>query len=241
MYLQRVLEKAAAPCHGQGIATIYPMTPIYISIGIFLVIGGWLSLFGLRRLWQRRFINGSLQGLSGLLFLSLAVLAISIAMNLYTYEVFTYEEPVAEVRFEELGNQYYRLYYIPEGQAAQTYEIRGDEWQVDARVIKWTGLANLAGMRTLFRVERISGRYRDVQQERLDVRSVYSLKPLDGLDVWTLSRKNQKYIPWIDAVYGSAAYLPMAGQARFQVSVSATGLVVRAKNAKAQQAIDAWN
>lgn len=217
------------------------MTPLYISIAIFLVIGGWLGFFGLRRLWQRRFLSGSFQGLSALLFLSLAALAISMAMNLYTYEVFTYEEPIAEVRFEELGNQYYRLYYIPEGKAAQTYEIRGDEWQVDARVIKWHGLANLAGMRTLFRIERVSGRYRDVQQERLDVRSVYAIDALDGIDVWTLSRKNQKYIPWIDAVYGSAAYMPMAGQARFQVSVSTTGLVVRAKNAKAQQAIDAWN
>jgi len=217
------------------------MTPLYIGIGILLIIGGWLSVFGLRRLWQRRFLNGGFQSLSGLLFLSLAALAISIAMNLYTYDIFTYEEPIAEVRFEELGNQYYRLFYIPEGKPAQTYEIRGDEWQIDARVIKWHGLANLAGMRTLFRVERISGRYRDVQQERLDVRSVYSLKPLDGMDLWTMSRKNQKYIPWIDAIYGSAAYMPMAGQARFQVSVSTSGLVVRAKNARAQTAIDAWN
>ena len=217
------------------------MTPLYISIAIFLVLGVWLGFFGLRRLWQRRFLSGGFQGLSALLFLSLAALAISMAMNLYTYDIFTYEEPVAEVRFEELGNQYYRLYYIPEGKAAQTYEIRGDEWQIDARVIKWHGLANLAGMNTLFRIERISGRYRDVQQERLDVRSVYAIDALDGIDVWTMSRKNQKYIPWIDAVYGSAAYMPMAGQARFQVSVSTTGLVVRAKNAKAQQAIDAWN
>jgi hypothetical protein len=217
------------------------MTPIYISIGIFLVLGAWFGFFGLRRLWQRRFLSGSFQGISGLLFLSVGFLAISIAMNLYTYDIFTYEEPVAEVRFEELGSQYFRLYYIPEGQPAQTYEIRGDEWQIDARVIKWHGLANLLGMHTLFRIERISGRYRDVQQERLDVRSVYAVNAIDGLDLWALSRKNQKHLPWVDAVYGSAAYMPMAGQARFQVSVSTTGLVVRARNARAQQAIDAWN
>ena len=217
------------------------MTPIYIVIGVFLVLGAWLSLKGVRRLWQRRFVGGGLQGLSGLLFLSVAALAISVAMNLYTYEVFNYEEPVAEVRFEELGAQYYRLYLIPEGQSAQTYEIRGDEWQIDARVIKWQGLANLAGMRTVYRLERISGRYRDVKQERIDVRSVYALSSIDGLDIWSLSRKNQKYLPWIDAVYGSAAYMPMAHQARFKVSVSSSGLVVRAYNAKAQKAIEDWN
>ena len=217
------------------------MTPLYITIGVFLVIGGWLGFQGLRRLWQRRVFAGVLQGLSGLLFLALAALAISIAMNLYTYSVFNDEQPVAEVRFEELANQYYRLYLIPEGQAAQTYEIRGDEWQIDARVIKWHGLANLAGMRTVYRLERISGRYRDVQQERVDVRSVYALNTLDGVDIWSVSRKNQKYMPWIDAVYGSAAYMPMAHQARFKVTVSSSGLVVRAINAKAQQAIDDWN
>lgn len=217
------------------------MTPIYIVIGLLLILGAWLGIKGVRRLWQRRFVRGSLQGLSGLLFLGLAALAISVAFNLHTYEVFTYEEPVAEVRFEELGAQYYRLYLIPEGKAAQTFEIRGDEWQIDARVIKWRGLANLAGMRTVYRLERISGRYRDVKQERVDVRSVYDLSALDGLDIWSLSRKNHKYLPWIDAVYGSAAYMPMAHQARFKVSVSTSGLVVRAMNAKAQKAIEGWN
>jgi len=216
------------------------MTPLYIAIGVFLVIGGWLSLKGLRRLWQRRLLAGGMQGVTGFLFLALAALAISIAMNLYTYNVFNDEQPVAEVRFEELASQYYRLYLIPEGQAAQTYEIRGDEWQIDARVIKWHGLANLAGMRTVYRLERISGRYRDVQQERLDVRSVYALNTLDGIDIWSVSHNNQKYLPWIDAVYGSAAYMPMASQARFQVSVASSGLVVRAINAKAQKAIEGW-
>jgi hypothetical protein len=217
------------------------MTPLYIAIGVFLVIGGWLSLKGLRRLWQRRLLAGGMQGVTGFLFLALAALAISIAMNLYTYNVFNDEQPVAEVRFEELANQYYRLYLIPEGMAAQTYEIRGDEWQIDARVIKWHGLANLAGMRTVYRLERISGRYRDVEQERLDVRSVYALNTLDGIDIWSVSRNNQKYLPWIDAVYGSAAYMPMANQARFQVSVASSGLVVRAINDKAKKAIEGWN
>jgi hypothetical protein len=216
------------------------MTPLYIAIGVFLVIGGWLSLKGLRLLWQRRLLAGGMQGITGLLFLALAALAISIAMNLYTYNVFNDEQPVAELRFEELATQYYRLYLIPEGQAAQTYEIRGDEWQIDARVIKWHGLANLVGMRTVYRLERISGRYRDVKQERLDVRSVYALNTLEGIDIWSVSRNNQKYLPWIDAVYGSAAYMPMAHQARFQVSIANSGLVVRAINAKAQKAIEGW-
>ena len=118
--------------------------------------------------------GGYLRRPPALLFLALAALCVAIAMNLYTYKVFNHEDTIAEVRFEELGPQYYRLYLIPEGKAAQTYEIRGDEWQIDARVIKWKGLANLAGMRTVYRLERLSGQYRDVQQEKPDVRSVHA-------------------------------------------------------------------
>lgn len=216
------------------------MTPIYISITIFLLLGLWLTIKGLRRLWQRRLVRGGMQGLSGLVFLSLAALMMAIAMNLYTYNVFTDEQVIAEVRLEELAPQYYRLYLIPEDHQAQTFEVRGDEWQIDARVIKWHGLANLLGMRTVYRLERISGRYRDVNQERVDVRSVYALSGLDGMDVWSLSRKHKRYLPWVDAIYGSSAYVPMANQAQYAVAVGNSGLLIRPRNGKAQQAIEGW-
>ncbi len=220
------------------------MTTIYIGIGVFLVLGGVLTIKGVHRLWRRRFVRGSLQGLAGLLFISLAVLAISIAMNLYTYSVFNKEELVADVRFESIGPQYYRIYFSPAGEPARLFEMRGDEWQLDARLLKWHGVANMLGMQTVYRLERLSGRYRSVEQEREGVRSVHSLAETKGLDLWTWSREHQQSIPLIgevvDAVYGSAAYMPMANRAQFKVTVSHSGLIIRPSNEIARQTIETW-
>jgi hypothetical protein len=216
------------------------MLTIYILIGVLVLLGLWLMVAGLRRIWRRSPVSGSLQGLSGLLFLSLAVLSAAIALNLYSYQVLVQEQPVAEVRFETLGPQYFRVYLLPSDGGSRVLELRGDQWQIDARVLKWTGLANLLGMQTAYRLERISGRYSDVQQERKDTRTVYQLDNARGIDLWAWVKKSERKLPWLDAVYGSAAYMPMVDKARFRVSISNSGLVVRPANEAAQKAVDAW-
>ncbi len=216
------------------------MTTIYIGIGVFLVLGAVMLLKGLRRLWRRRLVWGSLQGVTGLLFIAGALLAISLAMNLYSYQVFTDEQFAADVRIESLGPQYYRVYFIPKDQPAQLFELRGDEWQVDARILKWHGIATLAGLKTVYRMERISGRYRDLKQERTAQRSAHALSNDNGLDLWQWSRKNQQRIPWIDAIYGNAAYMPLTNRAQYKVNVSNSGLVIRPANPAAKKAIESW-
>ncbi len=217
------------------------MTTIYIGIGVFLVFGGVMLLKGLRRLWRRRLIWGSLQGMTGMLFIALALLAISVAINLYSYSVFNDEQLAAEVRIESLGPQYFRVYFIPKDQPAQLFEIRGDEWQVDARILKWHGLATMAGLKTVYRMERISGRYRDLKQERNAQRTAHALSDARGLDLWQWSRENQRKLPWVDAIYGNAAYMPLANLAQFKVNVTTSGLVIRAANKAALKAIENWH
>jgi len=216
------------------------MVTIYIIIGVFLLFGLWLLIGGMRRVWRRSPLTGSLQGMTGLLLLALGGFVIAVAVNLYTYQVLIQEQQVAELRFEALGPQYFRVYVLPEADTTQVLELRGDEWQIDARVLKWTGLANLLGMKTVYRLERLSGRYRDVQLERTGVHTAHRLDEDKGIDLWALAQKSKWKLPWLDAVYGSAAYLPMADKARYRVSMSNSGLVVRADNAIAQKAIDGW-
>lgn len=216
------------------------MFTIYLIIGLLLFLGVLLLIGGLRRVWRRSLLTGSLQGLTGLLFLALSALVIAIAMNLYTYQILTQEQAVAKLRFESLGPQYFRVYLMPASGSSRVLELRGDEWQIDARVLKWTGLANLLGMKTAYRLERLSGRYRDIQQERKDVHTVFRLDNDRGIDLWALVQKGERKLPWLDAVYGSAAYMPMVDKAQYQVSISTSGLVVRADNGVAQQAVDTW-
>lgn len=212
-----------------------------VLIGVLALVGAALFVLGLRRLWGRRLVSGSVQGLSGLLLLALAALAIAVALNLHTYRRLTHESPVAEVRMRALGPQEYRVYIIPPGRDAQVYELRGDEWQLDARILKWRGTANLLGLDTDYRLERLSGRYRDVAEERRGPHTAYRLSRDRGLDLWSLARRHRGWLPWVDAVYGSAAYMPMADGARFETTVSTSGLVARPLNAQARQAMARWH
>ena len=106
----------------------------------------------------------------------------AVLVNLHTYSRLTYEAPVAEVRFQERSPQHFWAYVTFGRAEAMIFDIWGDEWQLDARVLKRKGTALLLGFDTLFRLDRLNGRYRDVFQERTQPRSVYSL--LEAALVW---------------------------------------------------------
>jgi hypothetical protein len=120
------------------------------------------------------------------------------------------------------------------------FNIRGDEWQMDARILKWRGIALLMGLDTVYRLDRISGRYSNIIQELTAVRTVYSLSEDRGIDLWALAQRHSRWIPLADAVYGSATYLPMADGAQYQIAVSVTGLLARPGNEVAKKAIRKW-
>ena len=207
---------------------------ILVTIGLGLLWGG------LRRLIRGRLFSGGSRMLAGLVLLLTAALAVAVAVDLRSYVAFTHEQPVASIGFTALGPQYFqaRLKYAA-GAVTQT-ELRGDEWQLDARVIKWRGLATLLGFSTLYRLERLSGRYRSVAQEQQAAHTAVALSAGGWLDSWALVHRFQDWLPWVDAGYGSSVYLPMADGAEYRVSLSTTGLVARPQNDSARQAMAQW-
>ena len=78
-------------------------------------------------------------------------------LNLYTYHRFTEESPVATLVFESLGELSYRVTISPVGQPEVELQLDGDEWQLDARMIKWTDWLTFLGESPLYRLDRFSG------------------------------------------------------------------------------------
>lgn len=204
------------------------------------VFGLLLVALGCQRLARARFVAAGGSALGGLLLLSIAAAIFVVSLNLHTYARLTFEQPVAEIVFEQRNPQRYRatLTQIPSGEM-QMFMLSGDEWQLDARVLKWKGWANLLGLDAQYRLERVSGRYRDIEQERKDDRTVYGLSENPGVDLWVLSTKYPKWLPFVDAVYGSATYLPMADGARYEVKMTQSGLMARPLNEAARTAAKA--
>jgi hypothetical protein len=221
------------------------MLPVNISIWVkvaiifFALMGVILFILGIQRAWRRRVLTGSLEGVVGILLLAIAALMAAISINLYTYDRLTHESKIAEVRFQRVGPQHFLASMIFKN-STKILDLHGDEWQVDARVLKWRGMALLLGFNTLYRLDRLSGRYRDITQERTELHTVHSLSEEKGLDLWMIGRRYAHWIPWVDAVYGSATYMPIVDGASFTVFVSSTGLLARPSNDIARKAIGEW-
>lgn len=201
---------------------------------VFLVV----ALVRIRRL---RLLSAGGHCLCGAALLAVGVALIALGANIHTYQRLTAERPVAEVEFTQTGPRQFdvRLHFSDIGQYRDV-SLSGDEWQLDARVLKWAGLAILAGADTQYRLERISGRYRDIDSELEGPRSVHALAENPGLDLWRLAQDYERYMPWIDARYGSATYLPMRHGARFEVAMTQTGLIARPLNAAGESAVREW-
>ena len=202
------------------------------------LIGLLLLVLGLRRLRNARPFTGSVQGLAGVALMAAATAVYFIALNLYGYQRFTHETLVAELNFKQSAPQHFRALFTPEDGTSRVFELTGDEWQLDARVLKLTGFATLIGLDGAYRLDRLSGRYRDLNHERNMARTIHSLRGSEaGLDTWILVQRYQRWLPLVDASYGNAAFLPMADGARFEVHIDATGLIARPINDTAKKTI----
>ena len=209
----------------------------FIILGL---LGLTLFILGIHRIWHWKMLSGGIQGIIGALLISLALLVASLATNLHTYQRLTHESSVATLRFEQLGPQHFRTILARPEAVAEIYELYGDQWQLDARTLKWKGFATVLGLDSGFQLERLSGRYHNVEQEGAAPRSVHVLYKGEGIDIWSLARRYPRWLPWVDAVYGSATYMPMAHGARYQVSMSQSGLIARPLNPTAQKAVEEW-
>ena len=194
----------------------------------------------MRRLRRLRLVGGTFYLLVGGVVVLVATGACLVAVNLLTYARLTHEQEAARVTTRQLAERQYAVSVRTRKGPERHFSVHGDEWQIDARVLKWRALGNLIGLDTLYRLERLSGRYGDAQSERSAPRTVHELSPDPGLDFWSVARRYHAYMPLADALYGSAAYVPMAEGAEYAVTVSASGLVVRPANDAARKALGGW-
>jgi hypothetical protein len=214
---------------------------VMIGIGVLgVLLAVPFELAAIRRLRRLQLVRGTMFFLTGALVLLVAAAAILVAANLYTYARLTHEQQAARVSMRQLGERWYVLSVQQKTGPPRHFELRGDEWQIDARVLKWRAMGTLLGFDTVYRLERLSGRYASVAAERAAPRTVHDLSRETSLDLWSLVKQHHAYVPFADALYGSAVYVPMSEGAEYAVSVSASGLVVRPGNDAARKAVGGW-
>ena len=88
-------------------------------------------------------------------------------------------------------------------------------------------MGNVVGLHTLYELDRVGGRYRALEDEKNNERTLFTLKEKKPVDIFNLARKYRFFNPLIDTEYGSATFTAAARPDSFKIMVSTTGLLVR--------------
>jgi len=224
----------------------------WIAPTALAVIGGLILIVGLASLFRGRLFGGLFGAAGGALMLVVALAVALLGQNIQTYGRLTYERPVATLTIRQLAPQYFEATVTQPAEGEQpartaVYPVNGDEWRMEAQVLKWKPWANVVGLDSQYRLDRLSGRYQNIDQERSGARSVHALSggevatgPLAALpwslSVWDTARKYRRYVDAVDTLYGSAAYMPMADGATYEVWITQSGLIARPTNEAARAA-----
>lgn len=189
-----------------------------------------------------RLLRAGGSGVSCVASAALAALAILIAFSYYSYDRLTAERVVSTIDFRATGPEEYRARLMRDERPDAIYSLRGNEWQIDARLINWKPPMTILGLQPIYRLERLSGRFSAIEREQAEPRSVHELSPESSMDLWRLARDVPSWLlPGVDAYYGTATYVPMADGARYEVSLTRDALIARPVNEAARRAVGDWS
>jgi len=166
--------------------------------------------------------------------------SILLAFSYIGYGRLVDEQLVSHIEFTQTAPGEYSARVMIAGELDRFLTLRGDEWQMDARVVTWKPPMTLLGLDPIYQLDRLSGRYSSIDSERSQERTVYALSEELPLDVWRVARRFPGLMPGVDAHYGTATFLPMADGARYAVTLTRTALIARPVNESAREAIGEW-
>lgn len=191
------------------------------------IIALLLTLWVIAALRRGKLFSGVRRLLLALPFVLLAAFSGVIALGVQGYRALTDEQVAATIETRPTGPQTFEaLFIFPTGESKR-FHLKGDELYIDARILKWHYVANLVGMQTLYELERVAGRYRNLEEERSKPRTIESLAVTEQVDLFALRKRFDGLSRLFDAEYGSATFVPADREARYELRVSTTGLLIR--------------
>ena len=211
-----------------------------VLAGCILFIALLLILLAGKTLFKRHWFLGWLRGMTGIVIAAIAILLVLSALDFYSYKQLGREEVIATLGFSRIESQRFKVSLVDSTGNEAYYELAGDLWELDARIIKWNTRLAALGLQPGYRLDRLSGRYYSLEDEKNAERTVYPLAPGNRVDVWQWLHTHTGASFLVDARYGSATYLPMEDGALFSVALTSSGLIARPLNERAREAIDRW-
>lgn len=213
-----------------------PTTLLAILAGVVLLVALVQLLAARQHLRDRRHLAAVGHTLLLLVFIVLGFCLAGLSVALRGYRFLSEEAPVVQIDSRILSPQRWALTLTwPDGDTRQVM-LAGDDFEVEAIVLKWKLPAMLAGLPPLYRLDRIAGRYDDASQEMTAPRTVIDFSQAGQGDLLDLKKQFPHWLPEVDTVFGSGAFLPLVDGGHYSVDLMRTGaLVARPDDATAQR------
>jgi hypothetical protein len=152
---------------------------------------------------------------------------------LRSYHAFTQKEMVAIVECVPLTNSDFDfgLTVIPVVRQKQmemnSYPIKGDQWAIGGDILKWKDIVNFLGLHTMYRLDRVEGRYKFAEDAQTKQVSAYALGQEERGRYWSLLYKFGHKLPFVTAVYGNTVYMDPVFGVKFNIYVTTSGFMAQ--------------
>ncbi|MDB5393948.1 MAG: hypothetical protein JWM91_1454 [Rhodospirillales bacterium] len=222
---------------------LWMVGPVLVGLTGLIVLTAGIDALARRRVFSAM---GGIFGGGAVLALAVAILLLG--LDVQTYHRLSFERSIATIDLRQTGDKAFdaTVAEATAEQAPRTFALTGDEWRIEARVLKWKPWANVLGLDARYRLERLAGEFTDQGEEQTGPRSIHDLRSPNPTgtaaadQLWRLSsRLNETHL--IDTLYGSATVMPMADGARYELSMTQTGLLARPVNEAATKAVGRWH
>jgi hypothetical protein len=201
--------------------------PLIIAATVFILLCVIFLFAFFTSLRKKKFFGAVRNFTLAVLMLTLALLFGTISISIQGYNALTREELAATVEIIPVSKQIFMARITFTDSSEKQFKLEGDEFYIDAHILKWKSLANLLGLHTLYELDRIAGRYTDIEDETNKNRTVYSVAEDKLIDAFDLRLKYPFLSFLVDAEYGSASFITTNAHKNLKIMVSTTGLLIR--------------
>jgi len=160
---------------------------------------------------------------------AVGIVLATLFLVLHAFHAFAGETLIGWVTTRRLAPEAFELIYVPAAggdAAARTFQLHGDQWAISGGVVKWHPWLTALGLRSYHKPNRISGQFSSLERQRARPPTVEALEP-DTDWFWELLYWADPSLPFVEAAYGSTAYVYVEPQWVQEVYVTPSGYLIK--------------
>ncbi len=111
----------------------------------------------------------------------------------------------------------------------ENYLVYGDQVQLDASFLKWKGWAALLGFESSYRLDRLSGRYRSIEDQEYKKKKYHKMTPELVFDDFIEPNLRGESNWIVDSIYGSSVYVDIDSSRIYTIYKTEDALVAKSE------------